>query len=439
MIRFARSPLLALSALVLLSLAGLAAGDVTPRAATLHRDAIVVDLHIDTPQRLLDEEFDMSSRDTEGHIDIPRMNEGGMDAGFMSIYVDMRRYQGLEATKRALQLIDTVYAQVERHPDQLVLATTAADVRRAHQQGKIALLMGMEGGTPIHDDLRLLRDFYRLGIRYMTLTHFLNNNWADSSTDEPRHNGLTEFGKEVVREMNRLGMLVDISHVSDKTFYDVLEVTQAPVIASHSSARTLCDVPRNMTDDMIRALANNGGVIHINYHIGFLDQNYADAFDQVRDELQARMRALREQYADDKARREARERLFEEFQARLPRVSWEHIVEHIDHAVQLVGPDHVGLGSDFDGATMPDGMDDASYLPHITQALLERGYREADIKKVLGGNTLRVMEEAEQVAARLSREESGTLSRGSGDPELVKGSAASPAPLSGVKGGLQAR
>lgn len=393
-----------LATALLVGLAAGAAGDVSPRAAKLHRDAIVVDLHIDTPQRLLDENFDLVPRDAKGHIDLPRMKEGGLDAGFMSIYVDMRRYLGEAATKRALQLIDTVYEQVKRHPKQLALATSAAEVRRAHKEGKAALLMGMEGGTPIADDLRLLRNFYRLGVRYMTLTHSLNNNWADSSTDPPRHNGLTEFGKEVVREMNRLGMLVDISHVSDKAFYDALEVTQAPVIASHSSARARCNVPRNMTDDMIRALAKNGGVIHINYHVGFLDQNYADAFDKIRDEFTARMRALSEQYLEEKTRAEARERLLEEYRARLPRVSWEKIIEHIDHVVKLVGPDHVGLGSDFDGATMPDGMDDASYLPRITDALLKRGYRESDIKKILGGNTLRVMEEAERAARRLSQQ-----------------------------------
>ncbi|MBI4461970.1 MAG: membrane dipeptidase [Acidobacteria bacterium] len=387
-----------------LALAVLAAGDVTPRASQLHRAALVVDLHIDTPQRLLDEEFDLGARDTHGHADIPRMKAGGLDAGFMSIYVDMRRYEGEAATKRALQLIDTVYQQAERHPNELMLATTAADIRRAHEEGKIALLMGMEGGTPIADDLHLLRDFHRLGVRYMTLTHSLNNNWADSSTDEPRHNGLTEFGRDVVREMNRLGMLVDISHVSDKAFYDTLEVTQAPVIASHSSARALCDVSRNMSDDMIRALAKNGGVIHINYHIGFLDQNFADAYRHVAGEFRARDRALEEQYKDNpKGLLAAREESERELRAQLPRVSWERILEHIDYVVKLVGVDHVGLGSDFDGAWMPEGMDDTSHLPRLTQALLDRGYSEADIKKILGGNTLRVTEEAERVASRLRR------------------------------------
>ena len=402
-----------LSLLLILPLCLAAAGDVSPRAAKLHRQAIVVDTHIDTPQRFLDEDFDLTPRDPKGHIDLPRMKEGGLDAGFMSIYVDMRRHQGLEATRRALQLIDSVNQQVARHPDQLVLATTAADVRRAHKQKKIALLMGMEGGTPIADDLRLLRLFYQLGVRYMTLTHGLANNWADSSTDEPKHNGLTDFGKEVVREMNRLGMLVDISHVSDKAFYDALEISQAPMIASHSSCRALCKHPRNMTDEMIKALAAKGGVIQINYHIGFLDQTYADAYEKIAPELRARMRALAEQYKDDDhALSEAREALFKDYQAQLPKVSWERVVEHVDHAVRLVGPDHVGLGSDFDGATMPEGLNDVSYLPRLTQALLDRGYREKDIKKILGGNTLRVLEEAERVAARLQADSArATLGR----------------------------
>ena len=402
-----------LGLLLILPLCLAAAGDVSPRAAKLHREAIVVDTHIDTPQRFLDEDFDLTSRDPKGHIDLPRMKEGGLDAGFMSIYVDMRRHQGLEATRRALQLIDSVNQQVARHPDQLVLATSAADVRRAHKQKKIALLMGMEGGTPIADDLRLLRLFYQLGVRYMTLTHGLANNWADSSTDEPKHNGLTDFGKEVVREMNRLGMLVDISHVSDKAFYDALEISQAPMIASHSSCRALCKHPRNMTDEMIKALAAKGGVIQINYHIGFLDQTYADAYEKIAPELRARMRALAEQYKDDDhALSEAREALFKDYQAQLPKVSWERVVEHVDHAVRLVGPDHVGLGSDFDGATMPEGLNDVSYLPRLTQALLDRGYREKDIKKILGGNTLRVLEEAERVAARLQADSArATLGR----------------------------
>lgn len=238
---------------------------VSERAARLHQEAIVVDLHMDTPQRMLDQGVNLGARAATGHADIPRMREGGLDAAFFSIYVNMDRYLGDAATKRALRLIDNVREQIERHPEQLTLAVSAADIRRAHNDGRIALLMGMEGGTPIADDLGLLRNFYRLGVRYMTLTHGRNNNWVDSSTDEPRHNGLTEFGEDVVREMNRLGMLVDISHVSDQAFYDALAVSQAPLIASHSSARAIANVPRNMSDDMIRALARKGGVVHVNY------------------------------------------------------------------------------------------------------------------------------------------------------------------------------
>jgi len=404
--RFAEIGLLGLLGLACMSSFLGAQDNVSERAARLHRQAIVVDLHIDTPQRMLDEDFDLGPRDAKGHVDLPRMKEGGLDAAFFSIYVDMDRYAGEAATKRALRLIDSVYAQVERHPDQLMMAVTAADIRSAHSQGKIALLMGMEGGTPIADDLGLLRDFYRLGVRYMTLTHGRNNNWVDSSTDMPRHNGLTEFGKDVVRELNRLGMLVDISHVSDKAFSDALEVSQAPLIASHSSARALANVPRNMTDDMIRALAAKGGVVHVNYHAPFLDKSYADARARLRDDpqFQARSEAIRERFRnDDRTAQdfEAQQRLVDEFSARLPKVSAERIIEHMDHMVKLVGVDHVGLGSDFDGATMPDGMNDASYLPRITQALLDRGYSETDIPKILGGNTLRVMEEAERVAERL--------------------------------------
>jgi membrane dipeptidase len=385
----------------------LSAGQIVSElAARLHQEAIVIDLHMDTPQRMLDLDFDLGSRAAAGHVDLPRMQEGGLDAAFLAVYVDMERYPDDAATKRALRLIDSVYAQVERHADELLLAVSAADIRNAHRRGKVAVLMGMEGGTPIADDLGLLRGFYRLGVRYMTLTHGLNNTWVDSSTDLPRHDGLTDFGEDVVREMNRLGMLVDISHVSDKAFYDALEVSQAPLIASHSSARAIADVPRNMTDDMIRALAARGGVVHVNYHAPFLDQSYAEARARLRDdpEFQARSNAIQERFRNDDRTQpdfEAQQQLVDEYSARLPKVSWERIIEHIDYMVKLVGADHVGLGSDFDGATMPEGMNDVSYLPRITQALLDRGYSEADIRKILGENTLRVMEEAERVAERL--------------------------------------
>jgi membrane dipeptidase len=392
-----------LGLLLLLPLWLAASGDVAPRTAALHRGAIVIDTHIDTPQRLLDEDFDLAPRDPFGHADLPRMKEGGLDAGFMSIWVDMEHYPGPEATKRALQLVDTVYQQVKRHPDQLLLARTAADIRRAQREGKVALLMGMEGGTPIDDDLHLLRDFHRLGIRYLTLTHNRANNWVDSSTADPVHNGLTDFGRQVVREMNRLGMVVDISHVSDKAFFDTLEVTQAPVLASHSSCRALIDIPRNMSDEQLRALARNGGVAQIAFGCWFVTPGYEAAYDKIKDELRQRRDEIDSEYPDDH-RRAAMEkyRLLAEYVQNMPRGTVGNILDHIDHVVQVAGVDHVGLGSDFDGVgCLPEGMDDISFLPRLTQGLLDRGYSEADVKKILGGNTLRVMEETERLAARL--------------------------------------
>ncbi len=382
--------------------------EVRPRAAKLHRQALVVDTHDDTPQRFLFEKhFDFGKRNSTGHVDIPRAREGGMDAIFFSIWMPSD-YTGPKAVKRSIDLIDTVHEQARKYPRDLMLATTAADVRRAHRERKIAALMGMEGGHMIDDDIRVLRMYAVLGVRYLTLTHFKNNNWADSSTDTAKpneHNGLTPFGKDVVRELNRLGVMVDISHVSDKTFYDALEVTKAPVMASHSSCRAISNHPRNMSDDMIRALAKNGGVMHINYHVSFLDQVYLDAERAMGQDVVTQFDDLAKQCGEDQACQiQLGEKLHREAVAagKVPRVSWEKIVEHIDHVVKLVGPDHVGLGSDFDGANMPEGMDDASYVPRITQALLDKGYKEADIVKILGGNTLRVMEQVERVAREMN-------------------------------------
>lgn len=375
------------------------AEEVSARALKLHNRAIVVDTHIDVTERMLfEKEFDIAKRDAKGHTDIPRMKEGGLDAIFFSIYM-AGTVTGPEAVKRSLRLMDSVYEAVRKNPNDLVLATTAADIRHAKKQHKIAALMGMEGGHMIDDDLRVLRMYAALGVRYLTLTHGVSTNWADSSSDLPKNNGLSVFGKDVIRELNRLGVMVDISHVSDKTFYDALEVSQAPVIASHSSCRALCDAPRNMTDDMLHALAKNGGVVQINYHIGFLSQEYADTAKARREEFRAKMAEIQKLYAaDDVKRREEIDRLRREAAAAMPRVSWEKIIEHIDHAVKVAGINHVGLGSDFDGATMPEGMEDVSKLPRITEALLRKGYSEKDVEKILGGNTLRVMEEVEHVS-----------------------------------------
>ncbi|HEY1204275.1 MAG: dipeptidase [Bryobacteraceae bacterium] len=362
-------------------------------------DFLIVDTHDDTTQNLLSGHFDLGQRHATGSIDIPRMREGGLGAIFFSIWMP-GTVTGPRAVKDALTQIDAVREQVRLHPQDLALATTAEEVQRAHTAGKIAVLMGVEGGHMIASDLAVLRTFYALGVTYMTLTHSVNDEWADSSTDKPVHNGLTDFGKQVVREMNRLGMMVDISHVSDKTFYDVLAISTAPPIASHSSCRALCDSPRNMTDDMIRALAAKGGVIQINYNTGFLSQEYREA-EKADPSLQKGVEAESEKRCghDEGCQIAEMEKLTRALVSagKLPRVEWTRIIDHIDHAVKLVGADHVGLGSDFDGANMPYGMEDASHLPQITAALRARGYSDADIRKILGGNTLRLMERVQAV------------------------------------------
>jgi membrane dipeptidase len=379
------------------------AEEVSPRAHTLHTRALVLDTHADTVQRVIYDNFDLGPRDARGHLDIPRLREGGLDAVFFSIWVPSR-VTGPEAVKRALRQIDAVREQVRRHSADLRLATTAAEVRDAVWQGRIAALMGMEGGHMIDDDLGLLRLYSALGVRYLTLTHFRNNNWADSSTDTPKHNGLTAFGKEVVRELNRLGVMVDISHVADKTFYDALKVSRAPVIASHSSCRALCDHPRNMSDAQLRALAGNGGVIQINYEITFLSQQARDAKRARGERVDVTNKELERLCGENEACQilEGQRRDAEDMAAgTLPRVSWEKILEHIDHVVKLVGPDHVGLGSDFDGASMPLGMEDCAKLPRLTDALLKRRYSPRDVEKILGGNLLRVMEQVERVSREM--------------------------------------
>lgn len=371
--------------------------DISQRARVIHFSSIVVDTHDDTPQRMFFEHFDLDHRDSQGSIDIPRMKDGGLRAIFFSIWCPASM-TGQAAVDRARALIDGVREQVRAHPKELTLAMTASEVREAYKQKKIAVLMGVEGGHMINNDLGVLRQFAVYGARYMTLTHTLDTDWADSSGDTPKHDGLTDFGKSVVAEMNRLGMMVDISHVSDKTFWDALAVSKAPMIASHSSCRAICNAPRNMTDEMIKALAAKGGVIQINYHVSFLSEAYRVAAAGNAELKQRTAAAEKAVEGNEAATVRADDRVAHEMmnEGKLPKVNWEEIVDHIDHAVKLVGADHVGLGSDFDGATMPIGMEDASKLPELTEALLRRGYSEADIRKILGENTLRVMEEVEK-------------------------------------------
>jgi membrane dipeptidase len=330
------------------------------------KNAILIDTHNDVTSRTV-QGFDIGEAASAGHTDIPRLRAGGVGAVFFAAYVAPAYANGNHSANRALQMIDTVrHDIVERYPKDFTLATTADDIERAHKEGKIAALIGIEGGHAIEDSPRLLRDFYLLGVRYMTLTHTNTNGWADSSGDMDKadvqhHNGLTPQGKEIVREMNRLGMIVDISHVADKTFWDALETSQAPIFASHSSCRALSNVPRNMTDDMIVALAKKGGVVQINFNCDFVAKGTGVGG---------------------------------------KRATLDQVVDHIDHVVKLAGIDAVGIGSDFDGVECtPEGLDDVSKFPNLTRALLARGYTERDILKIYGGNTLRLMRAVERYAA----------------------------------------
>ncbi len=365
--------------------------------------AIIVDTHADTPQMMLDADYDLADPDSPYMVSIPKMQAGHLGAEFFSIWVSTN-LPSREYVPRALQQIDVVREQVERHADALGFATSADDIVRLHRQNKIAILMGLEGGHMIRDNLRVLSAFHRLGVRYMTLTHTAHTPWADSSNGKPRWNGLTDYGRRVVAQMNRLGMMVDISHVSDKTFYDVLASSRAPVIASHSSCRALCNAPRNMTDEMIHALAENGGVIQINFYPAFLDEAYRDAHSKLAKQEEAAVKVAR-----DRARRAGKQlswieevKVRRQVQSDLPMPSLTRIADHIDHAVRVGGVDHVGLGSDFDGIeSAPQGIEDVSKLPALVGELARRGYSEEDLTKILGGNLLRVMRRVEQVALQI--------------------------------------
>jgi membrane dipeptidase len=384
-------------------------------AQSIHQSALIIDTHADTPQRFLDENFDLGeiTPASEGQVDLDKIRKGNLGAEFFSIWVEPS-FKGRYAV-RAMDLIDSVYQQAARHPDRMEMAFTADDILRIHEQHKFAALMGIEGGHAIENDLRLLRDFYRMGVRYMTLTWSNTNDWADSSGDiqDPNvkhHNGMTDFGRDVVREMNRLGMMVDVSHVSDATFYQALLVSQAPIIASHSSARALTNSPRNMTDDMLRAVARNGGVVMVNFYSAFVDENYRKASSDPAKtkERDAELDAYRKAHphADGSpVTYQETAAIEKKWAAQFPRPPLKSLIDHIDHVAQVAGIDHVGLGSDFDGITSsPQGLDSVADLPKITEALFQRGYTREQIQKILGGNLLRVMHEVEATAKRLQAE-----------------------------------
>lgn len=363
--------------------------------------SVVLDVHCDTPTLIQAEGYDLGQRHDYGQVDIPRMREGGASGAFFSIYTSATSGTPLEAVKKALEVIDGVRQEVGRHPNDLVLATTAGEILAAKAAGKIAILMGVEGGHMIDSSLEVLRGFFRLGARYMTLTHRADTPWAGSSGSK-LNKGLDDFGRQVVREMNRLGMMVDVSHVSDQTFYDTIESASAPVIASHSSCRALASHARNMTDEMLQALAKTGGVVHINYYNSFLDDDHRARVDALK-ELDSRRREITKTLAADPKRREAEFRkLNQELIEKTGRVPLSRLIDHFEHAVKVAGVDHVGLGSDFDGVEdqLPEGMEDISKIPNLVEGLSKRGFSDADIEKILGGNTLRVMREVEAAAAK---------------------------------------
>ncbi len=385
------------------------------RAMAIHKRAIIVDGHNDIPSPMVDDDFDLATSSVgkfhgDGdpyYTDLARFKASGITGEFFSIYVSGTTLKTGGAARRAMDLIDATYREVERHPAQLSLCTTAADIRRAKIQGKICALMGIEGGYAIENSLYALRDFYRLGVRYMTLTHNVSHDWADAHHDTPKNNGLSDFGKDVVREMNRLGMLVDIAHVSEKVMNDVLDVTTAPIIASHSGARALNDHTRNISDAVLKRIARNGGVVMVNFYPSFLDARTNKEENERSAKLKPQMDALRAEFKNDEA---GLNNAVRKLDAENPIyiADYKRIVDHIDHIKQVAGIDYAGIGSDFDGVPfLPAGMNGMEDLPLVTYEMLRRGYTEAEIRKVLGVNFLRAFSQAERVANINTRQISG--------------------------------
>jgi len=385
------------------------------QALKIHKKAIIIDGHNDIPSPMVDEDFDlitnsigMFHKDGDPfHTDLNRFKLSGITGEFFSIYVSGTTLKTGGAMRRAMDLIDATNREVEKHTDVLMSCTTADEIRRAKKQKKICALMGIEGGYAIENSLYALRDFYRLGIRYMTLTHNVSHDWADAHRDTPKNNGLSPFGKEVVKEMNRLGMLVDISHVSVKTMSDVLDVSTAPIIASHSGARGVNDHTRNVPDEILKRVAANGGVIMINFYPSFLDERTNREENERSAKLKPQIDALREQFKDNPpAFNEAERKLLSENPIYI--APYTRIVDHIDHMKKTAGIDFVGLGSDYDGVPfLPAGMNGMEDLVLVTYEMLRRGYSEQEIRKVLGENFLRAFSKAEQVARINRRKISG--------------------------------
>jgi membrane dipeptidase len=366
----------------------------------LMRDIFIADLHVDTPWHIVDEGYNLAEEHTYYETDIPRLRRGKAGAVFFGVVAQPQDFPPQLWIPRALENIDAVHEETRRRAKDLEMAYTADDIVRIQKSGKIAILLSIEGGHMIQDSLAVLRNFHRLGVRYMTLAHFKTNNWADSGTDKAVHNGLSPLGREIVREMNRIGMLVDISHVSDKTFFDAIAVSRAPVIASHSNVRALCDIPRNMSDDMLRALAKNGGVFFVNFNIPYLDKKAYDVFAAYRDQRDRDIADMMDLHKGDARRFEMKRAIQRRYKAQLPEVDVQAVLRQIDHAVKTMGADHVGIGSDFDGVSgmTPKGLEDVSKYPALVRGMMEMGYADGDIRKIMGENLLRVLRAAEKVA-----------------------------------------
>lgn len=368
---------------------------------SIHRRAIVIDMHADTTQRLVDERVDLQERLPDGHLDAVRAREGGLDAQFFSIWVapDLYGAGGAGAIRRADEQISAVRALAEKHPDTWELATSASDIRRIVAEGKIAALMGLEGGYAIDEKIENVERYYKLGVRYMSPAWSISTSWAGSSGDlVGKTRGLNEFGRQVIQEMNRLGMMVDVSHVSDRTFWDIIEVSTKPVIATHSNVRAIADVPRNLDDDMLRAIARTGGVVSILFYPEFLDPGWSEEKKRVDVEIAPLVKQASDETRGSIGQKKlARDRVrVREYAKRLPPTTVSRVVDHIDYVVKLIGVDHVGIGSDFDGVqAVPTDLSSVADLPNLTRELLKRGYSEEDVFKILGGNILRVMEEIE--------------------------------------------
>jgi len=389
-------------------------------ALKIHRRAIIVDGHNDIPSPLADDDFDLATNTvgmihaTDGtpyHTDLARFKASGITGEFFSIYVGGDTWKAGKAMQRAMDMIDSSYREAERHPDQLMMCTTAAEIRQAKKLNKVCVLMGIEGGYAIENSLHALRNFYRLGIRYMTLTHNVSHDWADAHAGEVKNNGLSDFGKEVVREMNRLGMLIDISHVSVKVMNDALDVSKAPIIASHSSARGIQDHTRNVPDEVLKRVAQNGGVIMVNFYPGFLDARTDNEENARTAKLKPQMDALAKRFENDpKGLGEAQRKLLAENPIYI--ADYKRIVDHIDHIKKVAGIDYVGIGSDFDGVPyLPAGMNGMEDLALVTFEMYRRGYTELEIRKVLGENFLRAFAQAEKVAGNRQISGQGSLVR----------------------------